>query len=96
MRRRASEAPRRIANRRQAGALGWETDMIDSRINLPGYIDRDIRQKMRELAIELRYLAADGTLNNPKLALTLTDMLEKCAQAEGSDTDIRDCQIKYP
>jgi hypothetical protein len=70
--------------------------MIDSRINLPGYIDRDIRQKMRELAIELRYLAADGTLNNPKLALTLTDMLEKCAQAEGSDTDIRECQIKYP
>ena len=55
---------------------------------MPNCFDEDIRRKMLELAIELRYLAAEGKLNKPKFAVTVSVMLEECAQAEGSDTGI--------
>ena len=55
---------------------------------MPKGFEENIRQKMLELAIELRYRAADGKLNKPKLAATLSCLLEECAQAEGSDTGI--------
>ena len=41
---------------------------------------------MLELAIELRYLAADGNLTNPNLAVTLSRLLEESAQTVGGDT----------
>ena len=50
--------------------------------------NEDIRRRMLELAIELRYLAADGKLNKPELAVNVSCLLEECAQAEGSDTGI--------
>ena len=53
---------------------------------MPESFDEDIRKKMLELAIELRYLAQDGKLNKPKFAMTLSVLLEECAQAEGGDT----------
>ena len=55
---------------------------------MPEFFNDEIRRKMLELAIEFRYLAADGKLNNPKFAVTLSCQLEECAQAEGSDTGI--------
>ena len=55
---------------------------------LPELFNDEIRRKMLELAIELRYLAADGNLNKPKFAVTLSCLLEECAQGEGSDTGI--------
>ena len=54
----------------------------------PTQVNEDIRRKMLELAIELRYLAADGKLNKPKFAVTVSVLLEECAQAEGGDTGI--------
>ena len=55
---------------------------------MPKSFNEDIRQKMLELAIELRYLAEDGKLNKPKFAMTLAVLLEECAQAESGDTGI--------
>ena len=46
----------------------------------------DIRRKMLEFAIELRYLAADGELSKPEFAVSLSALLEEFAQAEVSDT----------
>jgi len=54
----------------------------------PIHVNEEIWRKMLELAIELRYLAADGKLNKPTLAVTISCMLEECAQAEGSDTSV--------
>jgi len=62
--------------------------MDETRNKIPITNSEDIRRKMLELAIELRYLAADGKLNQPKFAVTVSVMLEECAQAEGSDTGI--------
>jgi len=55
---------------------------------MPERFNEDITRKMLELAIELRYLAEDGKLNKPEFALSLSCLLEECAQAEGSDTGI--------
>ena len=52
---------------------------------MPNCFNEDIRRRMLELAIELRYLAAEGKLNKPKFAVTVSVMLEEFAQAE-SDT----------
>lgn len=46
---------------------------------------------MLELAIELRYLIADGKLNQPNFAMALSILLEEGAQAEGGDTCIDLC-----
>ena len=54
----------------------------------PEFLNEDIRRKMLELAIDLRYLAADGMLNEPKLAVNLSGMLEERVQAESSDTSV--------
>ena len=55
---------------------------------MPECLGEDIRRKMLKLAIELRYLAADGMLNEPKLAVNVSCLLEECAQVEGSDTGV--------
>ena len=55
---------------------------------MPELRNEDIRRKMLELAIELRYLAADGKLNQPKFAVNVSCLLEECAQAEGSDPGV--------
>lgn len=59
--------------------------MAEARNDMPRYSNEDIGRKLLELAIELRYLAADGKLNKPKYAVIVAVMLEECAQAEGSD-----------
>lgn len=71
--------------------MGRKTDMFEMEIQFPKYANEHIRRKMLELAIELQYLAADGKLNNPERVQTLMDLLEKCAQVEGGDTDIGYC-----
>ncbi len=48
--------------------------------------DKDIVRKALELAIDLRYLVADGTLNDPKFAISLAFVLEQYAEAERGNT----------
>ena len=55
---------------------------------MPEGFNEDIKRKMLELAIELRYLAADGKLDKPNFSVNVSYLLEECAQAEGSDTGI--------
>jgi len=66
--------------------LGQKSDSFDAEIYLPRHINKDIKRKMLELAIELHYLVADGKLNDPDRVQALTELLEACAYNEGGES----------
>ena len=62
--------------------------MIEAHGIVLGRTEEAAKQKALELAIELRYLAADGKLDDTELVLTLTELLEKFGEAECSGAGI--------